>query len=249
MKQSECLAKLRRINEVIRDDKSRESRDKKISQMQDILRQKFYQETLSHCINPLDPVYKLGSLKTGKCKFMDSKMKPLWLVYANADPSAGDIFLIFKNGDDLRQDMLTLQMIRIMDQMWKEEGLDLRMTPYKCVSLAKKVGLIEVVLNADTIANIQKEKGSAALAAFKKGSLYSWLKDHNPGEAEMKRAVEEFTLSCAGYCVATYILGIADRHSDNIMLKKNGQLFHIDFGHILGKFKVRFDDWDFRGGD
>ncbi len=141
---------------------------------------------------------------------------------------------------DLRQDMLTLQTIRIMDKLWKDEGLDFRMNPYRCISTDHNVGLIEVVLNADTIANIQKEKAVSAIAAFKKGSLLAWLKDHNPNEESLNKAIEEFTLSCAGYCVATYILGIADRHNDNIMVKKNGQLFHIDFGHILGKFKEKF---------
>ena len=37
-------------------------------------------------------------------------------------------------------------------------------------------------------------------------------------------AVERFTLSCVGYCVATYVLGVGDRHSDNIMVKNTGQV-------------------------
>ncbi|XP_054577215.1 phosphatidylinositol 4,5-bisphosphate 3-kinase catalytic subunit delta isoform isoform X1 [Eptesicus fuscus] len=249
MKQGEALSKLKALNDFVKVSSQKSPKPQTKELMHLCMRQETYLEALSHLQSPLDPRILLAEVCVEQCTFMDSKMKPLWVMYSNEEAGGdGSVGVIFKNGDgerpgspeDLRQDMLTLQMIQLMDILWKQEGLDLRMTPYGCLSTGDRTGLIEVVLHSDTIANIQLNKSNmAATAAFNKDALLNWLKSKNPGEA-LDRAIEEFTLSCAGYCVATYVLGIGDRHSDNIMIRENGQLFHIDFGHFLGNFKTKF---------
>uniref|UniRef100_A0A8C1FKL6 phosphatidylinositol-4,5-bisphosphate 3-kinase n=1 Tax=Cyprinus carpio carpio TaxID=630221 RepID=A0A8C1FKL6_CYPCA len=237
MKQNEALNKMKALNDFVKSGSQKATRIQTTEDMKVCIKQDTYMEALSDVVSPLNPSIVLCELCTDKCKFMDSKMKPLWLMYKNKYDHVG---IIFKNGDDLRQDMLTLQMIQLMDVLWKTEGLDLRMLPYGCLSTGNKTGLIEVVKNSDTIANIQRNNSnSAATAAFNKDALLNWLKSKNPGD-KLDQAIEEFTLSCAGYCVATYVLGIGDRHSDNIMIRETGQLFHIDFGHFLGNFKSKF---------
>ncbi|XP_076698384.2 phosphatidylinositol 4,5-bisphosphate 3-kinase catalytic subunit delta isoform-like isoform X7 [Callospermophilus lateralis] len=241
MKQAEALSKLKALSDFVKVSSQKTTKPQTKELMHLYMRQDTCLEALSHLQSPLDPSTMLAEICVERCTFMDSKMKPLWIIYSSEEAGSADsIGIIFKNGDDLRQDMLTLQMIQLMDALWKQEGLDLRMTPYGCLPTGDCMGLIEVVQHSDTIANIQLNQSNlAAMAAFNKDALLNWLKSKNPGEA-LDRAIEEFTLSCAGYCVATYVLGIGDRHSDNIMICENGQLFHIDFGHFLGNFKTKF---------
>jgi len=179
-----------------------------------------------------------------KCRYMSSKMVPLWLVFKNADENAPPIKIIFKSGDDLRQDILTLQLIRIMDKLWLREGLNMKLRPYKVVATGVNehgdgVGMLEVVCDSDTTSRIQVNY-YGPMGALKLDPITLFLQENNPGEPRYEKAKENFIASCAGYCVATFVLGIGDRHNDNIMVTEDGHLFHIDFGHFLGNFKTKF---------
>ncbi|XP_021119514.1 phosphatidylinositol 4-phosphate 3-kinase C2 domain-containing subunit alpha isoform X2 [Heterocephalus glaber] len=186
----------------------------------------------NRCRLPLKPSLVAKELNIKSCSFFSSNAVPLKVTMVNADPMGEEINVMFKVGEDLRQDMLALQMIKIMDKIWLKEGLDLRMVIFRCLSTGRDRGMVELVPASDTLRKIQVEYG--VTGSFKDKPLAEWLRKYNPSEEEYEKASENFIYSCAGCCVATYVLGICDRHNDNIMLRSTGHMFHIDFGKFLG---------------
>jgi len=133
-------------------------------------------------------------------------------------------------------------MLEVMNQIWMNHGMHMNLKIYKVLATGTNrygagVGLIQVVDNASTTSDIQKDYGGGASGAFDATVLVKYLAEHDP--YWKGKSKKNFTHSCAGYCVATLVLGIGDRHNGNIMCTKDGHLFHIDFGHFLGNFKSK----------
>ncbi|KAL7062070.1 hypothetical protein AAHC03_01522 [Spirometra sp. Aus1] len=173
---------------------------------------------------PLDPTFIIGGIDSDSATLFKSTMQPALLSLVSRD---GDVYrVIFKIGDDLRQDQLVLQMIQLMDVVLQKEKFNLQLTPYKVLAASCRHGLIEFV-EAISLASTRQE-----------GSILNYLQHCAPSPTDplgvQPKVLDTYIRSCAGYCVITYLLGVGDRHMENIMLTSEGQLFHIDFGFILG---------------
>ncbi|CAO1628163.1 unnamed protein product [Parajaminaea phylloscopi] len=178
---------------------------------------------------PLDPSVKALRVLPEKCSVFKSNLYPLLVCFEAAQNAqeSSEYALIFKSGDDLRQDQLVLQLFQLMDRLLLNENLDLKMTPYRVLATSPKEGMVQFV-PSKTLANIMAEYSSLA----------EYLKSEQDGgeRAEVKtETMDRFVRSCAGYCVVTYILGVGDRHLDNLLLTPDGRFFHVDFGYILNR--------------
>jgi hypothetical protein len=187
---------------------------------------------------PLNFKYRIKGIFADRCRIMKSKKKPLWLTFQNSDPMGEDIVVMLKCGDDLRMDMVTIQLFKAMQTLWFDNNLKLKMSLYKVLCTGNQQGMLEMVTNAETLAAIHVKEGGAISQFFSKAPIKNWI-EQNKANVSMEDAIENFLLSNVAYCLATFVLGIGDRHNDNIMIKKNGELFHIDFGHFLGHFKSK----------
>ncbi|CAI9104486.1 OLC1v1003167C1 [Oldenlandia corymbosa var. corymbosa] len=133
---------------------------------------------------------------------------------------------IFKVGDDCRQDVLALQVISLLKDIFETVGLNLYLFPYGVLPTGPERGIIEVVPNT---------RSRSQMGETTDGGLYEiFQQDFGPvGSPSFEAARENFIISSAGYAVASLLLQPKDRHNGNLLFDNVGRLVHIDFGFIL----------------
>ena len=244
---------LEEIGKIIKKISPYQSQKNKLSELIDVDKKNFMHNE-EHYL-PIEPKIKVKGVFSGDCTVFSSSSRPLKFTFKMTQETKkynrfGDknyYKIIFKLGDDLRQDQLILQMINFMDSLLKKSTIDCEFTTYKVLATSKFEGFVEFVPDSKPYYDIKSE--------YNQLKLYFKDKIDNPQQYQKK--IEKFINSLAGYCAVNYILGIADRHDHNVMFNKDGRIFHIDFGYILRKephfpyfipFKISKDMVDCMGG-
>jgi hypothetical protein len=215
-------------------------------------------------IYPLNPNYFIT--KIIKRTILKSNTKPILIdaeiiQYVDNNPNneilkRKNIKFIIKKDKSLRKEQLISSLIDILQYKistynFEDENIDFNnfdlIPTYQIIMITKDVGLIEYIEDSITLRMINQHGYT----------LQNYILNCNANET-LDKIKTKFMHSLSISSCISYIIGLGDRHLDNIMINKNGQIFHIDYGYIMEnpltsifdmpQIKVTSDIIDFLGG-
>ena len=138
---------------------------------------------------PLNGNIEVVGIIPEKASIFKSNLSPLLLYFSCSDGSEYPI--IFKDGDDLRQDQLVIQLFTLMDRLLRQENLDVKLTPYPVLATGPQQGMMQFI-PSKTIANVVSENGT----------LLNYMRAHYPDEGSVGTygvdpgVIDTFVRSC-----------------------------------------------------
>lgn len=162
---------------------------------------------------------------TAHVRVIDSVTRPVVIPFLpNGNNEAAPRALLWKYGDLRKEQVIanTISMFKII--LKREDGIDLCIEPYTIGPCSSRDGFVEMIDGCISLAEL-REKGM---------DILPWIIERNDttSAGELR---DRFVNSCASYCVICYMLGIGDRHLNNLLVTPSGSLLHVDFSFVLGQ--------------
>jgi hypothetical protein len=220
----------------------------------------------SPIIYPLNPSYYIKRIN--KRTMLNSNTRPilvdvdLFIKDNNVNDSnlekgvnleKRNVKFIIKKDKVLRKEQIISCLIEVLQYKlgvykFQDNLGDFESVPtYQILMLTKDIGLIEYIEDSITLRMINQNGYT----------LQNYILNRNLN-LTMDVVKTRFMHSLSISSCISYIIGLGDRHLDNIMINKNGQIFHIDYAYIMEnplttifdtpQIKVTDDIIDFLGG-
>ena len=195
---------------------------------------------------------------------MSSLQKPKKITILGSDGNKH--ILLAKDGDDLRKDTRLLEICTLVNKLLKDSPESrrrrLHILTYAVTSIRDKCGLIEWVSDTIPLKHLldslypKDSMSRRDVTAIWEGSvkrleklktlrphfppvLYKWFLQNFPEPRSWFDARLVYTQTLAVMSMVGYILGLGDRHGENILLNKStGKILHVDFGCLFWKGKT-----------
>jgi hypothetical protein len=177
---------------------------------------------LNSCFCPIVPTRKIKRILLDEIKIKQSITTPIYIPYECEDQSR---FAVLFKREDVRKDAIALSISKICKDLLESNQIKVPFITYDVIPTSPTSGFIEIVKDSKTLFEI-----------FKEGTINNYLQIHNP-EKKIGDILENYMRSLAFSVVITFILGVGDRHLENIMLTSEGILFHIDFSWLMSEPK------------
>ena len=172
--------------------------------------------------------WKLEEIRLNEIRRIQSSTAPTLIPCVCRDTETGRlglITLLIKN-EPVLKDLCVINCLSHMkiltQRQHREEAFPI--VTYHVQPLTLTSGMVVVVSNATTLFEIANKH---------RISIQNYLIEKNR-DASTQALRMRFVRSAAVSCVLSHVVGVGDRHLDNLMVTDDGCLFNIDFGYIFG---------------
>lgn len=173
--------------------------------------------------HPSNPNIRIKTILCSQAIMKSSASNPMIVSCVTFD---NEVTHFMYKKDNICKDVIVMNIIKYMsDIVNKAMDIELDVVMYNVYPFSDWDGLIDIVDDADTVYHIECNE---------KHSIFNYMVERNI-DIKVGDVRKRYIKSAALYSVITYLLGIGDRHLDNIMITKDARLFHIDFDYMLGK--------------
>ena len=170
---------------------------------------------------PYEPTIKLVAIDGSDIEIKSSFTKPVVIPFITSDGTK--IKLLFKK-ESVMNDVTVLNLMTLCDIILKENlNEKFNVIVYPVMPLTYNSGMIEIIDDAETVHAINNSKKT----------ILKHIIERNEHRV-IGDILDNYMYSLVSYTLHSYLLGLGDRHLQNIMISDNGSIFHIDFGYILG---------------
>ena len=170
---------------------------------------------------PWNPCIKCIGVEIEGIKCFKSATNPWKIPLIVKENDEEKIINILIKFEDIRKDKLTMIISKMLNITCKNL---INIKTYNIFPVTINSGWIEMIDESQTLYDIKYKY---------KTTLQNYIMDFNPDITVMKLR-EKFIKTCVSSSVLCYVLGVGDRHLENILVTKKGDLCHIDFSYLLG---------------